>query len=232
MAWCAHRRRRSSIVPLYCSQIRVSRRCVPYLEPGGAPCPSRNSRRRVGWPGPTGLTATTTSRRRGLTCLRSVRRVRAAPRDLAIRPVRRVRAAPRDLAIRLVRRVRAAPREPAIRPVLAAHPVLSVRPVLAIRPVLSVCSVPSVPAAPLHPLTPLSTPAPTAAPVTSAILVRMLAALAHTGSPIRFRTNRFRSGPSGMNPRTTPRPPRRPGPASPAGGRCGPRRAGGGGGTT
>ena len=60
MAWCARRRRRSSIVPLYCSQIRVSRRYVPYLEPGGAPCPSRNSRRRVGWPGPTGLTATTT----------------------------------------------------------------------------------------------------------------------------------------------------------------------------
>jgi hypothetical protein len=199
MAWCAHRSRRSSIVPLYCSQIRVSRRYVPYLEPGGAPCPSRNFRRRVGWAGPTGLTATTTSRRRGLICLRSFRRARAAPRDPSIRPVRRARAASQDP---------------------------SIRPVLAIR------LVPGVPAAPLHLLTPLFTPAPTAAPVTSAILVYVLAALAHTGSPIRFRTNRFRSGPSGMNPRTTPRPPRRPGPASPAGGRCGPRRAGGGGGTT
>ena len=87
MAWCAHRRRRSFIVPLYCSQFRVSRRYVPYPEPGGAPCPSRNSRRRVGWPGPTGLTATTRSRRRGLTCLRSVRRAPASP-PLRVRPPR------------------------------------------------------------------------------------------------------------------------------------------------
>src|SRR6266568_5153976 len=41
MAWCARRRRRSSIVPLYCSQIRVSRRYVPYLEPGGASVPEQ-----------------------------------------------------------------------------------------------------------------------------------------------------------------------------------------------
>src|SRR5690349_18158761 len=159
MAWCAHRRCRSSIVPLYCSQFRVSRRYLPYPEPGGAPCPSRNSSRRVGWPGPTGLIATTTSRRRGLTCLRSVRRA------------------------------------------------------------------PATPATPLRPLTPLFTLAPTATLVTSA-------ALARTGSPIRFRTNRCRSGASGMGPRTTGRPPRRAAPASPAGGRCGPRRAGGGGGIT
>jgi hypothetical protein len=93
MAWCARRRRRSFIVPLYRSQFRVSRRYVPHPDPGGALCPSRNSCRLARRPGPTALTATTRTRRRGPTCHRSVRRGRGVPRAKAIRLVPAVRSA-------------------------------------------------------------------------------------------------------------------------------------------
>src|SRR5262249_50413240 len=189
-------------------------------EPGGAPCPSRNSSRRVGWPGRTGLPTTTTSRRRGLTCLRSAQRAPAAPQDPAIRPVP---DAPLALA--------SVPQHPATQPTRATPPTPApprapaIRPTRATWPTRDPWPTPAAPATPLRPLTPLFTPAPTATPVTSATL-------AHTGSPIRFRTNRCRSGPSGMDSGTTPGRPPRPGPASPAGGRCGRRPAGGGGAAT
>ena len=201
MAWCAHRRRRSFIVPLYCSQFRVSRRYVPFLESGGAPCPSRSFRRRVGWPGRTGPTVTTRSRRRGLTCLRSGRCAPAAPTRQAIRPVRGALVAPegqegQEAPAGVPRSRQARPPGPVVTAALRAL---------------------------------------RAATAAQARRDRRLPRQARAGSPGRLRTTSKRSGPSGSNPRPRTRPrrlPRRSGRASPAGARCAPRRAGGGGGTT
>jgi hypothetical protein len=213
MAWGARRCRRSFIVPLYRSQFRVSRRYVPYPEPGGAPCPSRSSRRFARRPGPTNLTATTRTRRRGLTCHRSARRAHTVHRPEAIQLIPDAPAVPEAVlrALAVLVAVTAAPAAPRAVPRLLT--VASV----------ALTAVPPVPAAlPPGLLAPASRTA------------RIPGVLAgHAGSPIRVRKNRCRSGPNGADLRRTATSMRRqPSRACPAGAPCGPRRAGGGGGSS
>ena len=185
-------------------------------------------------------------RRRGLTCHRSVRRGRGGPRAEAIRLVP---AAPPAAAARAVP---AAPGFPSALAVLVAWVALAA---WAAVPVAQAELVPvlRVLAAASAVLTAMAAQAAMAAMAAMAGRARSIpSALGRAearrtgriprvspvgvGSPIRFRTNRYRSGPRGMNRRrTATRMCRRLSRASSgvqAAARCGPRRAGGGGGSS
>ena len=237
---------RSFIVPLYSSQFRVSRRYLPHPDSGGAPCPSRSFCRLARRPGPTVLTVTTRTRRRGLTCHRSVRRGRGLPRAEAIRLVPDVPSAAGATAV---------PPGPGFPLVLAAPVVLVALAVLAalvsvLGVLVALVSVPVVLVA-LGPV-PRVRAAPSAvlaAPVVMAGWARSIPRVlsrreagrrmriggvspTRVGSPIRVRTNRCRRGRSGMNLRRTAEMCRRLSRVVLAGEPCGPRRAGGGGGSS
>src|SRR5919201_5082585 len=256
-------------------RFRVSRRYVPYPEPGGALCPSRSSRRFAGRPGPTDLTATRRSRRRGPTCHQSARRAHArvaVPRPrvavprvpaawggvLAAPTVRealarapaavagwmvllrvragsgvliRVRAGSRVLirvraGSRVLIRVRAGSRV-LIR--AAARVPASALPARALTAPL----ITSAPPVKLTPEVPLVPPFP---PVRKASPVPATAPPVRAGAPIPVSAKLCPRGPSGTGPRRTAtrtcRSPRHASRACWAVAPCGPRRAGGGGGSS